>query len=175
MIYQYTESGTMEIDGKDISAVIDTDAPSFVARRDWIAKQAGVAYVDTVITGVMSPGDFTINNTGVCRFRLGNSEAVAVDCLAIHVNPRGCVAYLAGVFGLNIVVTEYAEPKPAEEVQDWQQPGAKIGPPLPGQPGRFSSRLDGSTVGTIWIGSSGRRYELREVGTFAKFLFWVAL
>lgn len=175
MIYQYTESGTLEIDGKDVSAIIDTDAGPFVDRRDWIARQTGTAYVDTIITGVMSPGDATINNTGVCRYRLGNSEAVAVDCLAIQVNPRGCVAYLAGVLGLNVVVTEYQEPKPAAELQDWQQPGAKIGPPLPGQPGRFSSRFDGSAVGTIWTAASGRRYELREVGTFAKFLFWVAL
>lgn len=174
MTYKYTETGIMEIDGKDVSSVIDTDAGAFVSRRDWIARQTGTAYVDTVITGVMSPGDPTLNETGVCRYRLGNSEPVAIDCLAIQVNPRGCVAYLAGVLGLNVVITEYQEPKPAEEMQDWQQVDSKIGPPLPGQPGRFSSRFDGSPVGTVWTGRSGRRYELREVGLF-KYACWFAL
>lgn len=161
MIFSYSESGTIEIGGKTVSANIDTLDPEFANRAEWIARTAGVKYLGVEITTALSPGDMTTNFTGHARFRLDTNPAVGVDVLAVRYSPISALAAVKGIYGLTIPVTDYEPPKPPEPPKDWESSSARIGPPLPGMPGRFSSRKDGSKNGDVWVGPSGTSYRLR--------------
>jgi hypothetical protein len=161
MIFKYTESGTIDIGGKTVDSSIDTLGAEYVDRAEWIARRAGVQYLGTEITSALSPGDMTTNYTGTARFQLGSEPAVGVDALAVRYSPISGLASVAGIYGLNVEISDYVEPKPPAPPEDWQAPGARIGPPLPGRPGRWSSRNDGSSAGATWQHPSGRTYRLR--------------
>lgn len=161
MIFSYSESGTINLNDKPVDAKIDTLDIEYVNRAEWIARTAGVKYLGTEITAALSPGDMTTNFTGTARFQLGDAAPVGVDALAVRYSPISGLASVVGIYGLNIVVTDYQEPKPPQPPQDWQQAGARIGQPLPGMPGRFSSRNDGGKPGDRWQSQSGTTYRLR--------------
>jgi hypothetical protein len=165
MIFSYSESGTIDINGKTIPATIDTESPEYRNRAEYIARATGTVYAGTIISVAQSPNDNTANFTGTARFRLGKEPEVGVDAFNIRHAVLTAIAGIVGVYGLkNIVLQDYEEPKPPAPVEDWQEPGAKIGPPLPGQPGRFSIRHDKTPTGTVWTGASGRQYRLRQEG-----------
>lgn len=161
MIFSYSESGTIEIGGRTVSANIDTLDAEFVNRAEWIARTADVKYLGAEITAVRSPGDDTVNFTGAARFQLGTEPAMGVDVLAVRYSPISGLAAVKGVYGLTIPVTDYEPPAPKDPPKDWEVPGARIGPPLPGLPGRYSSRYDGAKEGNTWKGPSGTSYRLR--------------
>ena len=161
MIFKYTESGTIDIGGHTVDSSIDTLGAEYVNRAEWIANRAGVRYLGTEITSALSPGDMTTNYTGTARFQLGDSAAVGVDALAVRYSPMSGLASVVGLYGLSVPITDYEDPKPPAPPEDWQEPGARIGPPLPGKPGRWSSRNDGGKAGDTWRASSGRTYRLR--------------
>jgi hypothetical protein len=94
-------------------------------------------------------------------------------------DPR--MAALALILFGNLAITNvpaYTEPIPVpgpSAVPDWKQPGARIGAPLESTPGWFQYRFDGGSVGDVWTGVSGQKYQLAWCGssfTFARWLGW---
>lgn len=162
MIFKYTESGTIDLNGQTVDSTIDTEGTEYRERAEWIARKAGVRYLGTEITAALSPGDLTTNFTGTARFQFGDEPTIGVDALAVRYSPITGLASVVAVYGLKVAIVDYQPQPPPEPPKDWEQPGARIGPPLPGMPGRFSSRNDGGKAGDRWTGASGKVYRLEN-------------
>ena len=164
----YTETGfDSDQSGVIRQAVLDTDDPEYKRRLGWILSVTRLA--EPTFEVVVSPAvgsDTTPNFNSLLKFRF-NGETVQVDAYLTYRNPRVTLAVLDAVFNLGIAGIEHMtlpEPPASKPLQDWETPGAKIGPPLASHAGWFTTLWGGETDGAIWTAPSGTRYQLGRVG-----------
>lgn len=173
MIYSYSETGVIATQDGTISAIVDTDSPAFIARIQWIRQKTGLDQPEILRIVAQSPGDPTPNITGVLNWTREGRQ-VGTDCFLTMRNPEVALASLAVDLGLNIPGIEhmkYVEVAIPKDINDWDQPGAPIGPPLDPERTWFDSRRQGQPEGFVWTAPSGNRYRLDRRGTFAMFSY----
>jgi hypothetical protein len=178
MIFRYTVS-----DGVDRS--VDTDSKPFLQRLEWL-KQNGAPANYSLLFGLnMTPkvansnptSEVSVTQTGTIIWS-ENGFTYGTDVYLTHISPSVALIELLKVFDKPVpqVAPQFQEVPDEVEVKDWEAKNSPLGPPLPGQPGRYQSRGTGKQLGERWVGPSGRIYQLRTSGQgpFA-FLYWQEL
>lgn len=181
MLLQYTITGL--VSGTTISAVVDTESAPFRDRIAWIQKLLKLPEPALVLGWSSGPNADGKINTPVQRGDLvwssrDGSAKTIVDVFLTFRTPESAAAILNREFGLAVDLSGavYREPVPTPGTQpddDRFLPGSPLGPPYPGQPGRYQIR-DGEqrTIGSRWRGTLAE-YELRKTGfAFFTTTFW---
>ncbi len=184
MIYEFDPNQ----DGKPI--VIDTESPEFKNRIAWLCDMGGLEPPVVIDYLNISPG-MGVLPTSLFRFaqilfkKDGRQALLDIRCVddggdtnTIN-NLQGALMYLSVELGLKLSPEAvrgmiYTPPAPPKIVEDWEQPGALIGEPVPGQDGWFRSRKLSNKECDVWTGKSGAVYRLKYLGSFAFFreLYW---
>lgn len=188
--YQYPISGNTGDPKDEKILIVDTESPDFKARLDWISERASLLppkiedymnHAPAVANANPIPGsDSPVIWGQACWVK--QEKRFCIDVRTVATGPEGPMHALAGLniaLGLGkdqdtISHWRYAPPKPPKPPEDCGAPGSPVAcEELPGQPGKFKSRGLGRKIGDEWIGPSGARYVLRNIGGIFMYLAWV--
>lgn len=158
---------------------IDTDSKSFEERADWIARVVGAKSwrVSKGMIYLTHGGNEIVNVVGYVHFAMPDfpstqeqaGEYVA-DVAAVFRSPDSVAVGIRAETDQPFDPTlKYIDPNSGKQINDWEAPGAVIGPPLASSPGHYQFRHTGQKPGERTTGASGRQYELVQVGNFAFF------
>jgi len=169
MIFTYSITGTLGPD--QISATVDTDSGDFRDRIAWLEEHGAPPNPELLITRNIGLAGDPVLYTGALIWRL-KDHAIGTDILLTYRSPEVALVEIRHALGLppSADAPRY-NPRRHDPVPEWMRGNSPIGPPLPGQSGRFQVR-DGQrrAEGLIHVGVDGD-YELRKTG-FAFFETW---
>jgi hypothetical protein len=163
---------------------VDTDSKPFLQRIEWL-KQNGAPAEHSLLFGLnVSPkvananptSDLSVTQTGTIVWN-ENGFTYGTDVYLTFMSPSVALIEVLKAFGKAVptVAPQFKEPPAAVDTsaKDWEAQNSPVGPPLPGQSGKYQSRGTGKQIGDRWVGPSGKTYEMRSsgFGPFA-FRFW---
>jgi hypothetical protein len=185
MIIRYPASGNgdvfiLDTESQDVRQVCEW-AAGILKASSWTIGLDVAAY-DFGVPDTAQPGGtivFTsaslrlhglpVNPTGETSANIGLREMIKSP-----ENITRALALLYNVAGIDLDKLKYTDPDtPQPGQEDWQVPGALIGPPLASKPGCFQYKLGGQLIGHKYTGASGAVYVLTEYGSmFSRITAW---
>lgn len=164
--------------------IIDTDSVEFARRMQYLVANGAPRDYSVVITrdhflkieNANPTGELDSVEKGTIIW-IDRGMPFATDAYLTYTSPQVALVEILKAYNKPVpaaIPPFNPVPPPAPTTNDWEAPGAPIGPPRIGQPGMFFDNPDAAdNEFDLWTAPSGRQYQSRRAGYgFFAYKFW---